>query len=74
MKHQFKALIHKEDDLWVGQIEEVPGAISQGHTLKELKENLAEALGLILEYQREQLIKDNKHVGQRRETITLNYN
>jgi len=34
-------------------IEEVPGAITQGATLEETRENLQEAVSMILEYQRE---------------------
>lgn len=34
-------------------IEEMPAAISQGETLEEAKSNLADALKLVLEYQRE---------------------
>ena len=34
-------------------IEEIPAAISQGETLEEAKSNLADALRLVLQYQRE---------------------
>jgi predicted RNase H-like HicB family nuclease len=34
-------------------IEELPGAITQGPSLEETRENLHEAISLILEYQRE---------------------
>ena len=34
-------------------VEEIPAAISQGETLEEAKANLADALRLVLEYQRE---------------------
>ena len=34
-------------------IEEIPAAISQGDTLEEAKSNLADALKLVLQYQRE---------------------
>ena len=34
-------------------IEEIPAAISQGETLDEAKSNLADALKLVLQYQRE---------------------
>lgn len=35
-------------------VEEVPGAITQGETLEEVRENLQDAVSLMLEYQREQ--------------------
>jgi len=40
---------------YVGQIEEFPGAISQGKTIKELKANLLDALKLLLEIQKENM-------------------
>ena len=48
----------KENGWFVGQIEEFPAAISQGNTLDELKENLKDALRLLLETQKEDLNKD----------------
>ncbi len=48
----------KESGWLVGQIEEFPAAISQGKTLDELKENLKDALKLLLETQKEDLNKD----------------
>jgi predicted RNase H-like HicB family nuclease len=40
---------------YVAFVEEVPGAISQGETLDEARENLKEALSLMLEVNRENL-------------------
>jgi predicted RNase H-like HicB family nuclease len=34
-------------------VEELPGAITQGDTLEEIRGNLQEAISLMLEYQRE---------------------
>jgi predicted RNase H-like HicB family nuclease len=46
---RFTAIIERDaEGVFVGQIEEVPAAISQGATLEELKENLQDALELIL--------------------------
>jgi len=43
-------LIYGIDDGWyVGRLQEIPGVISQGETLEELKENIADAYRLILE-------------------------
>lgn len=53
------AIIEKSEDGWyVGQIEEFPEAVSQGKTVKELQENLIDALHLVMESQRE-LTKDS---------------
>jgi predicted RNase H-like HicB family nuclease len=48
-----------ESGWYVGQIEEFPAAISQGQTIAELKENLIDALKLLLETQKLQLSKEN---------------
>ena len=46
----FTARVWKgEDGFYVAQCEELPGCISQGKTLEEVKRNFAEALGLYLE-------------------------
>jgi predicted RNase H-like HicB family nuclease len=48
------AIIEKTNDGWyVGQVEEIPAAISQGRTIEELKTNLLDALRLLLEVNRE---------------------
>ncbi len=48
-KRQFTA-IYKRSGRWhLGWIEEIPGVNTQGRTLKEVKENLKEALILVLE-------------------------
>ncbi len=42
--------VYVQDGPWiVGWIEEVPGAMSQGATLEEARENLRDALALLLE-------------------------
>jgi len=57
---ELTVLIQKdvESGWYVGQIEEFPAAISQGRTIDELKENLIDALKLLLETQKEQLNSD----------------
>jgi predicted RNase H-like HicB family nuclease len=50
----FTAIIEKSEDGWyVGQLEELPEVISQGKTVQELKNNLQDALELIIAHQRE---------------------
>jgi len=54
---QYTVIIEQSESGWfVGQIEEVPAAISQGKTVEELKENLLDALRLILETDAVELI------------------
>jgi predicted RNase H-like HicB family nuclease len=52
----FTAIIEKDvHGIYVGQIEEVPAAISQGATLDELLENLQDALELVFAVNRDQV-------------------
>lgn len=47
---KFTAIIEKSEDGWfVGQVEEMPAAISQGRTVEELRANLLDALILLFE-------------------------
>ncbi len=43
-----------EDGRWMAQVLEIPGAISQGQTLEEVRENIAGAVGLLLKARREE--------------------
>jgi predicted RNase H-like HicB family nuclease len=53
-KISITAIIEKSLDGWyVGQIEEFPEAISQGKTIEELKDNLVDALTLVMDTHRE---------------------
>ncbi|MFA5838897.1 MAG: type II toxin-antitoxin system HicB family antitoxin [Candidatus Paceibacterota bacterium] len=49
MSRQFTAIYKKSGKWYLGWIEEIPGVNTQGKTLKEVKENLKEALLLVLE-------------------------
>jgi len=52
MARQFTAIYKKSGKWYLGWVEEIPGVNTQGKTLKEVKENLREALLLILETNR----------------------
>jgi predicted RNase H-like HicB family nuclease len=49
MVSEFTAIYKKSGKWYLGWIEEIPGANTQGKTLTETKENLKEALLLILQ-------------------------
>ena len=49
MTREFTAVYKKSGKWYLGWVEEIPGVNTQGETLKETKENLKEALLLILE-------------------------
>ena len=48
MESIFTAIFEKVDDCFIGYVEELPGANTQGKTLEEVRENLHEAIELIL--------------------------
>jgi predicted RNase H-like HicB family nuclease len=52
MIREFTANYKKSGKWYLGWVEEIPGANTQGKTLKEVKENLKEAVLLILETNR----------------------
>jgi predicted RNase H-like HicB family nuclease len=49
MEKQFTAVIVKSDDWYAGTVKELTGVHAQGKTIAELKENLKEAIQLIIE-------------------------
>ena len=66
------AIIEKSKDGWyVGQIEELPAAISQGKTIDELKANLIDAFMLLLETNKENTEKDYIDKNVIREDLLL---
>ncbi|MFQ6049831.1 MAG: type II toxin-antitoxin system HicB family antitoxin [Candidatus Paceibacterales bacterium] len=65
MKKQFTAVYKKKGKWYLGWVEEIPGVNTQGKTLKEVKENLKEALLLILETNR---ILNKKEISKGRVT------
>ena len=53
MRNEFTAVIERDGDWFVAWSPEIPGANGQGRTLEECRENLSEAIQLILEDRRE---------------------
>ncbi len=53
MERTFEATIEKRAKWYIGWVDAVPGAFSQGRTIKEVKENLKESVQLILGSQQE---------------------
>jgi len=58
MKENLTAVFEKSPYGYIGYIEELPGANTQGKTYEETKENLKEAIQLVLESNR-QLIEED---------------
>lgn len=69
-KRQFTA-IYKKTGKWISAwIEEVPGANTQGKTLAEARENLREALSLMLEANAKMAARSRKTILSR-EMMTI---
>jgi predicted RNase H-like HicB family nuclease len=56
MKTEYNAVIKKEDDWWIGWIEEVPGVNCQERTREELVETLRLTLREALEFNRQEAL------------------
>ena len=53
MENRFTAVFQKTDKWWIAFVDELPGANAQGETIDEARENLKEAVELILKSNRE---------------------
>lgn len=53
MDVRYTAVFEQVGDWWMGFAEELPGANTQGETLDEARENLKEAIQLIVEANRQ---------------------
>lgn len=59
MTHTFTAVFEEAPEGgYTAFVEELPGAISQGETLEEARENLKEAIQLIMDANRELAMRD----------------
>ena len=52
MKLQLTAVFERVPEGYIGYVEELPGANTQGETLEEARENLEEAVRLVLDANR----------------------
>jgi len=50
---KFTAIFEQDGDWWIGYLEELPGANTQGRTLTEARENLKDAVRLLIAANRE---------------------
>ncbi len=68
---QFTAVFRKVPEGYIGFVEELPGANTQGATLEETRRNLEEAIDLVLEANR--ALAEEDLVGQEviREPISV---
>jgi len=57
MKNEFTAIIERDGDWFIGYCPEIPGANGQGRTVEECRDNLGEAIALILEDRRQDALR-----------------
>jgi predicted RNase H-like HicB family nuclease len=68
---KLSAVFEKVDNWWLGYVEELPGANTQGKTIEEARENLREAVQLIIEANRELLLEQVEGHEIIREPLTI---
>jgi len=54
---QYTAMIVKSDDWYAATVKELPGVHTQGKTIDEIRENLTEAIEMILESRAKHLLE-----------------
>lgn len=57
MQSEFTAIIEQDEDWFIAYCPEIPGANGQGRTVEECRQNLAEAIALVLEDRREDALR-----------------
>ena len=71
MNNEFTGVFFKDGDWWVAYAEELPGANTQGRTLDEARENLKDAIAMILEANREVANQRTEGQGVIREPVLV---
>jgi predicted RNase H-like HicB family nuclease len=57
MHNEFTAIIERDGDWYIAYCPEIAGANGQGRTLEECRQSLAEAIALILEDRRQDVLR-----------------
>lgn len=57
LHNEFTAIIERDGRWYIAYCPEIPGANGQGRTKEEVRQNLAEAIALILEDRREDALR-----------------
>jgi len=68
---RFTAVFEQSGDWWIGYVEELPGANTQGHTLEEARENLQKAIRLVIDANRELARRESEGRAVIREELIL---
>jgi len=68
---KFTAVFEQDGEWWIGYVEELPGANTQGRTLEEARENLKEAVQLVIEANRELARRETEGKSVVREELVV---
>jgi predicted RNase H-like HicB family nuclease len=71
--NKFTAVYERDGKWWVAYVEELPGANTQGATLDEARENLKEAVALLLEANRELVEEETRDREVVKEELVVEY-
>jgi len=71
MIREYTAVIEKHRNWFAAYVEELPGVNTQGRTLKEVRENLKEAIELILQVNKELAANKLQNRPVRKESIVV---
>ena len=71
MKGTFTAVFQRSNKYWIAFVEEFPGVNTQGETLEEARENLREALALVIQTNRELTSKEIITENPIKEDLTI---
>ena len=71
MLSNYTIVIVKSGNRYAGYVKELPGAHSQGKTIKEVKENLKEAIKMVIESNYRHFIKGQTKVLEERIAVSI---
>jgi len=71
MNVEFTAVFRQVPEGYIGFVEELPGANTQGNTLEEARRNLREAVELVLEANRALIVEATKGQSVIREPLKV---
>lgn len=72
MHNEFTAIIEQDEGWYIAYCPEIPGANGQGKTLDECKKNLTDAISLILDDRRSDVMRGVPE-GAIREVVTIEW-
>jgi predicted RNase H-like HicB family nuclease len=71
VERTFTAVYERHGEWYIGYVEELPGANTQGRTIEETRENLREAIEMVLQANRELAEKESEGAEVIREEIRI---